>query len=422
MSALADPVSIRSIGTAVPDTVIRQDHIRDVFRSQPGLSRLATRLVGSVFDAAAIDTRHTVIDELGVAVPDATATATAPDATATAPDVTATVPDADATATDAIDVEGTATPPVFLDPETGLILDPGTGARNDVYVERSPALFEAAARDALDRADGITAADVTHVVTVSCTGFFAPGPDYLLVRALGLAPSTRRLHIGFMGCYGAFPAIRSARDTCLADPDAVVLVVCAELCTLHLRSSSDPDAIVASSVFADGAAAVIVTARPAPAGSRVLDVEALETVLTPVGEGDMAWSIGDSGFDMVLSSYVPHIVEEHVDEALAALWVDGLSAADVDLWAVHPGGRSIVDRVQSRLGLDDAQIGASRRVLRDSGNMSSATVLFVLREALESGGGAWSSTAPPRPQRIVAMAFGPGLTVETGSFRSRVAS
>jgi alkylresorcinol/alkylpyrone synthase len=302
------------------------------------------------------------------------------------------------------------------------ILDPSTGTRNDVYVERSPALFEAAARDALARADGITAADVTHVVTVSCTGFFAPGPDYLLVRALGLAASTRRLHIGFMGCYGAFPALRSARDTCLADPDAVVLIVCAELCTLHLRSSSDPDAIVASSVFADGAAAAIVTARPAPEGSRVLDIEVLETVLTPVGEGDMAWSIGDSGFDMVLSSYVPHIVEQHVDEALAALWTDGLTASDIDLWAVHPGGRSIVDRVQNRLGLDDHQVAASRKVLREAGNMSSATVLFVMREALTGEGGAWSSTAPPRPQRVVAMAFGPGLTVETGSFRSRIAS
>jgi alkylresorcinol/alkylpyrone synthase len=404
MPAHADPVSIRSIGTAVPDTIIAQDHIRDVFRSQQGLSRLATRLVGSVFDAAAIDTRHTVIDELG-----ATAATTGPDAESSE-------------SSESSEPSGQPAPPVFLDPESGRILDPSTGTRNDVYVERSPALFEAAARDALARADGITAADVTHVVTVSCTGFFAPGPDYLLVRALGLAASTRRLHIGFMGCYGAFPALRSARDTCLADPDAVVLIVCAELCTLHLRSSSDPDAIVASSVFADGAAAAIVTARPAPEGSRVLDIEVLETVLTPVGEGDMAWSIGDSGFDMVLSSYVPHIVEQHVDEALAALWTDGLTASDIDLWAVHPGGRSIVDRVQNRLGLDDHQVAASRKVLREAGNMSSATVLFVMREALTGEGGAWSSTAPPRPQRVVAMAFGPGLTVETGSFRSRIAS
>jgi len=404
----ADPVSIRSIGTAVPDTVLRQDDIRDLFRSQPGLTRLGTRLVGAVFDAAAIETRHTVVDELALAA-----------TPAAAPD-TGVVPDL----SDAHDPAGAPDPavaPVFVDPTTRRILDPSTGTRNDVYVARSPALFEAAARDALDRAEGITAADVTHVVTVSCTGFFAPGPDYLLVRALGLAPTTRRLHVGFMGCYGAFPAMRSARDTCLADPDAVVLIVCVELCTLHLRSSSDPDVVVASSVFADGAAAAIVTARPAPPGVAVLDVEALETVLTPVGEGDMAWSIGDSGFDMVLSSYVPHIVEENIDGALEALWVDGLSADDVDLWAVHPGGRSIVDRVQTRLELRDDQVAASRRVLRDVGNMSSATVLFVMREALESEGGAWSSTAPPRPQRMVAMAFGPGLTVETGSFRSRTA-
>nr|BFF13163.1 hypothetical protein GCM10025699_44660 [Microbacterium flavescens] len=118
-------------------------------------------------------------------------------------------------------------------------------------------------------------------------------------------------------------------------------------------------------------------------------------MLTPVGEGDMAWSIGDSGFDMVLSSYVPHIVEENIDGALEALWVDGLSADDVDLWAVHPGGRSIVDRVQTRLELRDDQVAASRRVLRDVGNMSSATVLFVMREALES------EEARGRPPRLL---------------------
>jgi len=311
-------------------------------------------------------------------------------------------------------------------------------------VAESPDLFARAAEEALAGAAGITAADVTHVVTVSCTGFFAPGPDYLLVRRLGLPATTRRLHIGFMGCYGAFPALRSARDTCLADPDAVVLVVCAELCTLHLRSSDDPDAIIASSVFADGAAAAVVTARPAPTGETVLDLDVLETVLTPVGEDDMAWSIGDQGFDMVLSSYVPHIVEENIDDALVPLLAaEGVGVGDVTRWAVHPGGRSILDRVQQRLGLSDPQMAPSREVLRTRGNMSSATVLFILREHLvpdavsdavpdgardgalvdvSAAAPAGAADVAPVRERVCAMAFGPGLTVETSLLTRRVAA
>jgi len=407
------PVSIRSIGTALPPTVIDQPHIRDVFRSQPGLGRLAPRLIGAVFDGAAIDTRHTVIAELGA---EPAAEGATPDA---APRSAAGGPGDDAAT------------PTFYDRAEGRILRPTTGTRNDVYVAESPDLFARAAEEALAGAAGITAADVTHVVTVSCTGFFAPGPDYLLVRRLGLPATTRRLHIGFMGCYGAFPALRSARDTCLADPDAVVLVVCAELCTLHLRSSDDPDAIIASSVFADGAAAAVVTARPAPTGETVLDLDVLETVLTPVGEDDMAWSIGDQGFDMVLSSYVPHIVEENIDDALVPLLAaEGVGVGDVTRWAVHPGGRSILDRVQQRLGLSDPQMAPSREVLRTRGNMSSATVLFILREhlvpdavsdAVPDGAAGAADVAPVR-ERVCAMAFGPGLTVETSLLTRRVAA
>ena len=381
-------ITIRSIETAVPPTVLRQDEIRDVFAGQPELSRLGGRLVRAAFDVSGIDTRHTVIDELAGA----------------------SRPRADT---------GVGTP-VFYDAEAGTILRPGTGTRNDVYTDRSPALFLAAARTALDAVPDLDADDVTHVITVSCTGFFAPGPDYAIVRDLGLAPSTQRYHLGFMGCYGAFPALRAARSFCAAEPDAVVLVVCVELCSLHLASSDDPDTIVASSVFADGAAAAVVTARPAPAGEAVLDLDAFETVLTPVGEKDMAWTIGDHGFEMVLSRYVPHIIEEHVVGALAPLLarVPGLSEhpyGAIPRWAVHPGGRSILDKVQGVLGLSDAQLDPSRETLRTFGNMSSATILFVLRHILhdQDPGG--------QGERVCAMAFGPGLTVETALLTHRVA-
>lgn len=369
-------VSVRSIATALPPTVIEQERVRDLFAAQPGRAPLARRLIGSVFDASSIDRRHTVVAELGGA-----------------------------------GAGGGAGDPVFCDPATGRILTPSTGTRNAVYAREVPPLILRAAGDAIDEAPGLDRSDITHVITVSCTGFFAPGPDHLLVRDLGLPATTRRLHIGFMGCYGAFPALRTAVSTCIAEPDAVVLIVCVELCSLHLRSSDDPDTIIASSVFADGAAAAVVSARPAPTGTTVLEIDALESTLTDGGEEDMAWSIGDLGFEMVLSSAVPRILEAQIGGAVQTLL--GPEPAAIDRWAVHPGGRSILDRVQRALGLSDDQMSPSRAVLRDAGNMSSATVLFILRRILHGEADDGTSTPPASPERVVATAFGPGLTVES---------
>lgn len=375
-------VSVHSIATAVPATVLPQREVKQIFADQPNVTPLARRLVTAVFDASAIETRHSVIDELrtGSSGPDRCGE------------------------------------PTFYNSTSGKILEPTTGVRNQVYADRSPELFLNAARRALTAAAGFTAPDITHVVTVSCTGFFAPGPDYLVVRGLGLDPATQRYHLGFMGCYGAFPALRAARAFCQADPTAVVLVVCAELCTIHLRSASDPDTIVASSVFADGAAAAVVSARPAAPGATVLELDAFETVLTPSGEADMAWTIGDAGFEMTLSSYVPRIIAQHIEGALRPLLaadpqVASGPYADITRWAIHPGGRSILDKVQSQLGLTDTQLEPSREVLRRYGNMSSATVLFVLERILAGGG--------ESAERICAMAFGPGLTVETALLTRR---
>jgi len=383
-------ISIRSIETAVPPTSLPQHRVRDLFAAQPGLQRRSARLVRACFDHSGIDVRHTVLDELGAAATD-----------------------------DGGVPAGAQGDGRFYDRGSGTLLSPPTGARNDLYVARAPELFVAAARAALDAADGLAAEDVTHVVTVSCTGFFAPGPEYRVVRELGLRTSTQRYHLGFMGCYAAFPALRMARDLCAADPGAVVLVVCAELCSLHLASSDDPDTIVASSVFADGAAAAVVSARPVGDGGPVLELDAFTTTLTDVGEQDMAWSIGDHGFEMVLSRYVPHIIGENIQGALAPLLGSDLRPTDVARWAVHPGGRAILDKVQEALGLTDAQLRPSRETLRSYGNMSSPTVLFVLRRILHGlgaglGAGPEDDAATPASgDRVCAMAFGPGLAVES---------
>ena len=390
--------SIRSIETAVPATTLKQPEVRDIFATQPGVSRLGRRLIHAVFDASAIDTRHTVISELG------------------GPGLA-----------DAVDDQPGGAPALFFDSASGAVLAPSTGARNAFYARHAPDLFLAAARRALAAAYGIEATDVSHVVTVSCTGFYAPGPDFEIVRDLGLRSSTQRYHLGFMGCYGAFPALRAARAFCQADPSAVVLVVCVELCSIHLHSADDADRILSSSVFADGAAAAVVSARPPAAGETVLTLDAFETALAPAGETDMAWTIGDTGFDMTLSSYVPKIISAHLRDALAPLLAVEATVAErpavIEHWAVHPGGRSILDRVQRSLELSDAQLEPSREVLREFGNMSSATVLFVLRRILHGGsaqGADTSKRSPSSPERVCAMAFGPGLTVESALMTRRV--
>lgn len=371
-------VTLRALQTAVPSTLLVQEEVRDTFASQPGLSRLGQRLVSTAFNSSGIDTRYSVIEELSL--------------------------------------KQAPGEHQFYDGETGLLLSPGTKARNELYIQQATPLFVEAARKALDACPGIDATDVTHVVTVSCTGFYQPGPDYMLVRELGLAASVQRYHLGFMGCYAAMPALRTARQFVEADPNAVVLVVSAELCTLHLRSSNDPDEIVASSLFADGAAAGIVSSRAPIDGELAFVLDRSETVLTPVGEADMAWKIGDNGFEMVLSTYVPHIIDEHIESALAPLFAPepilasalaaGAAGEAVKHWAIHPGGRSILDKVEQKLGLSEAQLVPARETLRNYGNMSSATVLFVLKNILEA-------PASAAGERVLAMAFGPGLTVET---------
>jgi predicted naringenin-chalcone synthase len=338
--------------------------------------------VNTCFDSAAIDTRFTAVEEL---------------------------------------TNDFRPDPQFYDPASGLLLNPSTKVRNEIFAREATKLFVEAARAALDACPELDLLDITHLVTVSCTGFFNPGPDYKIVRELGLDPAVQRYHLGFMGCYAAFPALRAAKLFCEADPDAVVLVVCAELCSLHVRTSNDPDTIMGSALFADGAAAAVVTARPGAAEMSLLQLDHFETVLTPVGEDSMAWNIGDHGFEMVLGNYVPHIIDDHIVGALQPLLardpqLEPLPYTDIEHWAIHPGGRSILDKVQSRLGLTDQQLVPAREVLRNYGNMSSATVLFVLKHILEQDSEPTEMQEGPGAKRICSMAFGPGLTVETALF------
>jgi len=292
----------------------------------------------------------------------------------------------------------------------GHLIEAGTQARNRVYSRHAAPISVQLAQELLDHNSAFEPDEVTHVITVSCTGFVNPGPDWAIVTELGLSPTVERYHLGFMGCYAALPALRMARQFCLAQPDAVVLVVCLELCSLHMQMQTTNDSILGNALFSDGAAAALVSARPPADGQATLALDGFMSAMAPEGQGEMAWEIGDQGFNLVLSSYVPDVISANIGRIVDDLLLPrDLVPDDIDLWAVHPGGKAILDKFEKSAALRPAQIETSRAVLRDFGNMSSATILFVLKQMLEQ-----SATTSPA---IAAMAFGPGLTVECGLLR-----
>jgi predicted naringenin-chalcone synthase len=282
---------------------------------------------------------------------------------------------------------------------------PSTRWRMQQYDESIRPLARRAASQALDRA-GTPPGAITHLVTVSCTGFSAPGFDIGLIKDLGLGPAVQRTHVGFMGCHGALNGLRVARALARGEPDARVLLCAAELCSLHFQFGWDPDRAVANALFADGAAALV--GGPVPAGQPLSwHVAASGSYLTTGTEDAMSWQIGDHGFEMALSPRVSGLIAEHLRPWLDA-WLAGLglTIAAVASWAVHPGGPRILDAVGEALGLGRPATADSRAVLADCGNMSSPTVLFILDRLRRR------EDALP----CVALAFGPGLAIEATLF------
>lgn len=275
---------------------------------------------------------------------------------------------------------------------------PPTSARMAIYADAAPDLSIAATKS-LGTLD-----DVTHVVLASCTGFVAPGIDQIVARRLGLSDTVERTLIGFMGCYAAVAALRTARHIVRSEPAAKVLVITVELCSLHLQNENDVDQILTMLLFGDGAAAALVSAEPVGIQMDSVFSSTLEDSAELIG-----WTIGDTGFDMTLSGAVPARIAEAIGDGKME---SQFGAADaVDSWAVHAGGRTVLDAVERGFGLDPAMLEHSRAVLRDCGNMSSATLMFVLRRILDSG---------EQVGNGVALAFGPGLAVE--GFRYRMAA
>lgn len=290
--------------------------------------------------------------------------------------------------------------------KNGTYRQPSTQERNDVFAVACSELAIRAAKEAINGAE-MNVSEVTHLITVSCTGFYNPGPDLAIINQLKLSPSTQRYHLGFMGCYASIPALRMAKQFCQAQSDAVVLVVSVELCTLHFHFDDDLDTILANSLFADGAAAAIVSNKPTNPQHNQYRIRSFASSVIPEGVSDMAWTIGNRGFNIVLSRYVPRIIGSNIGELVKQTLSDfHLDFSDVTTWAVHPGGKSIIDKVENSLGLKPSQIRPSRDVLMRYGNMSSATILFVLKRILEQG-------STQKKENVFAVAFGPGLVVES---------
>jgi alpha-pyrone synthase len=265
---------------------------------------------------------------------------------------------------------------------------PSTAARMRVYARDAPEL-------ALKAVAGLPLLGaITHLVVASCTGFMAPGLDQVIASRLGLPSDVERIAIGFMGCYAGITALRTAAHLVRSQPSARVLVVTVELCSLHLQDSADLEALLAMRQFADGAAAAIVTGT----GAGLALGEAISETLLD-SSALITWTIGDSGFAMHLSGEVPaRLAQALVTPAVAARLGD---VAAIDAWAVHPGGRSILDAVERSLTLTPDKLADSRAVLNAFGNMSSATVLFVLARLMLD-----------KPTTGLALAFGPGLAME----------
>lgn len=354
---------IHHIETTVPPFTYRQNELRDRMKQIVDGTERESRIIHHLYAKSGIETRHSVVNDFRKA--------------------------------------GSHT--LFFN---GQGAAPGTKSRNELYIKEGRRLFVKTAENLLANSS-FSAPDITHLITVSCTGFYAPGPDYDIIKSLGLSLETERYHLGFMGCYAAIPALKMAGQICRANPDANVMIVSAELCTIHFQANAEMDNLLSSSVFADGAAGAIVSSRePSGNGYRV---DGFASSITEKGAEDMAWSIGDSGFNMVLSNYIPEILGEGLEEFLhPVLNQYNLELDDIDHWGVHPGGRAILDKVEKTLNLPKELLSSSRKILSKYGNMSSATVLFVLKDLLEN-----ESNSSNNAGRTLAMAFGPGLTLES---------
>jgi predicted naringenin-chalcone synthase len=354
------PVLIAGLGTAVPPHRIAQPDAAAIARRYSCETPDHERVFNAVYWGSGVETRHSVVLESSNSNGDASARQT-----------------------------------FYGD------TSPTTRDRMEKYESEAGDLAVAASRRALADAQ-FAPESLTHLITVSCTGFYAPGFDFALIKQLGLNVGIARTHVGFMGCHGALNALRVAQAFVAADPAARVLVCAVEMCSLHHQYGWNAEKVVANALFADGAGAVVVIGGRAPSHDRHQIVASGSTVIADSADA-MSWRIGDRGFEMTLSARVPGLIAANLRPWLDSwLKVHGLTSSEIGSWAVHPGGPRILAAVGESLEIDRHALGASHSILTEYGNMSSPTVLFILERIRNARG--------RRP--CVALGFGPGLAVE----------
>lgn len=356
---------ITAIGTANPANRFSQSLIADFMMRAMKLNNGDARKLRTVFRASGIEFRYSVLEDYG-RVKDFT----------------------------------------FFPDTEDLEPFPATDRRLQIFREHALALSVASFRDMLRVSPNLPVGAITHLIVVCCTGMYAPGLDIDLVRTLQLSSTVQRTAINFMGCHASFNALKVANAICRADGNAKVVIVCTELCSLHFQREANDDNLLANALFADGSASVLVEAESE--SPLQLRLEAFHSDLAVEGANDMAWTIGNLGFEMRLSSYVPGLIKKGIasftDSLLEKLSVD---LKDVAHFAIHPGGKKILQVIEEELNLSRYKNEAAYHVLRNYGNMSSATVLFVLKRVVASLNGV------SHGERILGLAFGPGLTLES---------
>jgi predicted naringenin-chalcone synthase len=278
---------------------------------------------------------------------------------------------------------------------------PSLEQRMTVYNKQAPLLSVDAIRDCLQHDHDPK--KITHLITVSCTGMSAPGLDLQILELMDLANDISRTSVNFMGCYAAIHALKMADVICRADKGSQVLIVCTELCTLHFQREATMDNITSSLLFGDGSAAVLVSSDEDH--QKGLQLDGFYSEVIPKGKRDMAWELSSSGFLMTLSGYIPDLIQEDFEAIVdRALGKENTSKENISHWCVHPGGKRILEAIHKSLAFTNGQLSSSYKILQDYGNLSSATILFVLKEMMQK----------KEPiSKLFGVAFGPGLTVET---------
>lgn len=283
---------------------------------------------------------------------------------------------------------------------------PSTKKRMAVFREHACPLSVNAIRQCFGAHPALQPAQITHLIVVSCTGMYAPGLDIDIVNSAGLPSTVERTAITFMGCYASFNALKIANQIVMSNPDAKVLVVSVELCTIHFQKEKTEDNYLANALFADGAAAVIIESQPV--NDINLKMTGFHCDLAPEGNDDMAWTIGDLGFEMKLSSYVPDVIRKGIGKLTQSLLQKlNISLGDIAFFAIHPGGKKILEVIEKELAITRQQNKHAYNVLRNFGNMSSPTVLFVLYELMRD------LRPADHEKKVLSFAFGPGLTLES---------